>query len=1296
MKQTFLNQRQQQAIEFKVNTVVGASAGTGKTRTLVGLYLKLLDSGLEPENILAITFTEKAAAEMRERVRQAIRAKLATTETEEIALWRQKLSRIVSAPISTIHAFCTGLLRDYPIESRLDPRFVVLPEPTANDLLRRTVFSVIHDRITAEDPDVQDLFRDFQLERGASQGPRRLLEIVEDGLAWLNGLGIDLSSDNSHSSNWLEQKWIEQNAAIEALKKEFKIRTEEVQRALRLIAQVHSPAGENANRWVSEVRAHLDEIERFLSGLSPESEAHRAVELEQLLTHAKPGKISQEPENQVLIANLQLVRDALDPERENSLLNQFGAIKGAPLALKLIDLISLCQRKYHQAKTENHSLDFDDLLLNARQLLKFNLAVRRICKERFKAILVDEFQDTDEIQGELVALLGESLDSECAFERDDSYRSLLQKIDLTGGRLFIVGDPKQSIYRFRRANVSVFVHLKERILASGGDFFHLAENYRSQPHLLDLSNSLFSFLMDGTGIESLPEEEDLTHRICFGAEEALSPPSEGGSADSTLPTGEAILLVADPNLKAAQGRAEEARAIAQIIQGGFASGRWQSYNQLALLLRKRGRFDVYQAALEEMAIPSYVIQGMGFYQRQEISDLISLLSFVRNPNDDLALSEVLTSPLVGWDFDQLLELADFRRQGRFSSLYLALVRARAVHSAWGQNLKAFAPLMDTLLYLRDRLEPAEMLSKILLESGYSAVLAGQADGEQRLANARKLVEIAHELGRSGLMSLDEVVDRLKERQRLGDDMTSEAQIIGEKENVVRIMTVHQAKGLEFDTVFLPDLGSAVKRESAERVGFSEQCGIIACAAYGVRRDRLPNLMMHSYLKRETDKEYEESKRLFYVATTRAKRNLVLGEGSAHGNGVWKQWLAKIIKLDPAADEALERVRSGVDSEATINRKQFSLRLMSASRLADRGVEEARPPLNSPLGKGGSLEWSPVNAQIMQESDSRNTIAPWDSPPHLPFLNAYQASSPLPIREGGKQEEILFEGGSLQSSVTPQESDIGPMDPELDQVLKRAFYWIPNPPKSIELSPTALSDLTKCQRYFYLHHLSKLSEHPPSRTMTQSTRDLGNLVHQVLERFPVQTANREISSQLNSLLNGEPDYQGIEAAEQTSMKLDLERFLKSSLWKRISWNPSFKREVPFVLALGRPNVELLIRGRMDAFAMEAKHAVMLDYKYSNLSENKAEQFRVPMEIYANALMQATKCASVETGLVFLREPGEGIVWKTIHAGSEIEDQLLNLAEIYQQKIFSGDINSWEKIEHSHCDALKCGFRSYCWG
>ena len=162
-----------------------------------------------------------------------------------------------------------------------------------------------------------------------------------------------------------------------------------------------------------------------------------------------------------------------------------------------------------------------------------------------------------------------------------------------------------------------------------------------------------------------------------------------------------------------------------------------------------------------------------------------------------------------------------------------------------------------------------------------------------------------------------------------------------------------------------------------------------------------------------------------------------------------------------------------------------------------------------------------------------------------------------------------------------------------------------------------------------------------------------------------------------------------------MKLNLEKFLKSSLWKRISENPSFRREVPFALALSRPNVELLIRGRMDAITMEANHALMLDYKYSTLPENLADQYGVSMGIYATALMQATKCASVETGLVFLREPGEGVVWKTIYAGEEIKHQLLDLAEDYQQKIFLNNVDTWEKIEHSRCDALKCGFRSFCW-
>ena len=609
------------------------------------------------------------------------------------------------------------------------------------------------------------------------------------------------------------------------------------------------------------IRSSLIQIEETISQLSIESAANPVRAAVDLLKLTRPGKLTEDPANQILLENLPLLRKTLESETEGSLLSTLGALKSGSLTENLVWLVGLCQQGYQARKQGSRSLDFDDLLLKAYELLNSNLAVRRSYKSKFRAILVDEVQDTNQIQGKLIALLSESLEQEMQFQSFDSYRSVLDKVSLSPDRLFIVGDPKQSIYRFRQANVGVFVELKEKILAVKGKSVPLIENYRSQAHLLEFSNWLFAQVMDGRGLQVLPEGVDVSHRIRFSDEDALLPPKKNDhESGAEQKAGKILLLLSEPYAKAGQGRFEEARGIASMIEDWLEHGQLSSYKETVILLRNSKHFEVYRSALEERQIPSYVIKGGGFFKRQEISDLVSLLGFIQDPHDDLVLAEVLTSPWGGLNFNDLLELSAFRRRSAIQTLYQAVLQIGSSDSSWEQRLHHFLVLSHPLVYLRDRLEVLEILEMALRKSGYEAVLVGQENGEQRCANVRKLIEMSRSFSRRGIASLDDFVGYLKDQRALGNDRVPEVQIIAEEDDVVRLMTVHQAKGLEFDTVFLADLGSKSGTEKGGRAVFDEQFGIITSAAYGIKRERMPNRLMQVCERRQADEEYEEEAR----------------------------------------------------------------------------------------------------------------------------------------------------------------------------------------------------------------------------------------------------------------------------------------------------------------------------------------------------------------------------------------------------------------------------------------------------
>ena len=1216
------NQNQQDAIDFDASTVVSASAGTGKTWTLAGVYLKLLRQGLQPEEIVAITFTEKAAAEMRSRVRQEILMQIEASSDDPDAgeLWRKRLARINAAPISTIHSFCSRLLRENPLEAELDPQFVVTDEVTAATLCHEAIFETIHQLITQREGRVLQLFRDFQLERGDGHGPARLIEIVESALSWLNGLGIDLASQETTCRNWLEAKWDAQQKKLAQFKTELGSTVTAVRAAFREIAEAKQPKGQAAERWVDRIRSNLTQIEEALSQLSIESSGDSVMATASLLKLSRAGRLSADPANQVLLENLPLLRKALDPVTEGSLLSTLGALKSGPLTENLVWLVGLCQRGYQARKVESRSLDFDDLLLKAYELLNSNRALRRAYKTRLKAILVDEFQDTNQIQGKLIALLSESLGQEMEFQSFDSYRTVLEKISLSRHRLFIVGDPKQSIYRFRQANVGVFVRLKEKILAAKGKSVPLIENYRSEPQLLEFSNWLFAQVMDGRGSQLLPEEVDVSHRIRFSDEDALVPAKNDCKPGIEQKPGRILLLLSEPFAKAAQGRFEEASGIAGLIGDWLEQGQLSSYREAAILFRNSKHFDVYRAALEERQIPSYVIRGRGFFGRQEISDLVSLLAFIQDPHDDLVLAEVLTSPLGGLNFNDLLELSAFRHRSSIQTLYQAVLQISSRDSNWEERLHHFLIFSHPLVFLRDRLEVPEILDRVLKKSGYEAVLMGQENGGQKCANVRKLIEMSRRFSRRGIALLDDFVSYLKDQRGLGNDRVAEAQIIGEEDDVVRIMTVHQAKGLEFDTVFLADLGSKSADEKGGRAVFDEQLGIITSAAHGIKRERLPNRLMHVCERRQADEEYEEEKRLFYVAITRSKRNLILGEGHCYrAQGHWQRWLQGAIAAVPEAEDLLQGVRHGQRAEAVISCGQASLSAIRATALSSREAKSARREIHESFPEG----------------------------------------------------------------------------PELRSLANQVFLWRPLPPQVVELSPGALSHLAKCERYFYLNQMEGLAEFPPSPNGSLGAMDLGNFVHAVLESFPVGTPPGSVSEVLDRLFGEKLEPGLLDRADQQEAKEDLARFFQGRVWQRIAGNTSLQRELPFVMALRGGSVELFIRGRIDAVVWEEGRPLLLDYKYSLNDENQASKYGIPMDIYALALMKSMGSREAEVILAFLRERKNAIVSRTVTDREEIEARLLRLAQSYQEKVFKNEIHNWKKIDRSRCNALECGFRSYCW-
>lgn len=1052
------------------NTVVRASAGTGKTYKLVTTWVDLVECGGDPLRIVAVTFTEKAAADMRSRIREAIVERMKTLAPPEHGRWTRVLTLLPAAPINTIHGFCGKILRENGLHANIDPSFSILDEQRSIDLAREAAVDTIRNEIRDGNTSVADLFADFGLDA--------LVDILIRTAYWMNSLGKD--------ALWLREKADLQVKVAEDLR--------------------------------ASVASHLEKFDgdfERIGVFADEQDARKAKH---------PFKKRDDPDE---------------------VLPRIGQIAGAAVSVELAKLTDLFVQNFEWRKRAANVLDFDDLLLKTRDLLRDYSAVRLRCQKQFETVLVDEFQDTDEVQAEIVRLLAG------APEEDR----------LAPGKLMIVGDPKQSIYRFRRARVTVFVRTAQDIIHENGALEHLRENRRSASPLAEFSNRLSESMMDGGGKVDLHPEVDLSYRIRFSEEDVLKPLSDRPFLGLTY-------IAADPEAKASIGRPMEARSIVRLLKGWRTAGTIQSWSEVAVLMRGMNHSGIYIDALEAGGIPVHVVDGASFYQKSEVSDLIALLEFVLHPDDPLVRAIVLSSPLAGMTFSELLT---------------------------DKRSEAFDRIIQPWIERRDRATAAEILEDVVRQTNFDVVMTAQKGGRQRLANIGKLIEITRNLGRQGTTALDDVVRYLRARAKDTTVRESEAQTTGQDADVVRLLTVHGAKGLEFDVVIVPDLSAQLPRGSAGDYLFSDRWGLLAGAAYGLHRKTLPHALILRGKEEEKDQQFEEEKRLLYVAVTRARKMLVLGEGFAGKRvGLWQRWVTELFeKVQPGA---VERARQGKTTRVRFRSRgqDFSVEMLSAAAF----TRPEQLPLNIDI------------ASVNQET-------------------AY--------REFKEMGRALMERGARRIN-------------------------------SVEMTPSDLSSLEGCFRYFHWTRMLGLAEPGTTagRLSENAALQLGSAAHEILEyaREPSMVFLQE---------KAVPDLQAV---------------FQSADWKALS-TVDVARELPFIMHLDVGGRDCFVRGRMDA-VVSGELPRVIDYKYALWREGAEMEYEIQMTAYCLAVMKKLGVDRAIAELWYLKTPMKIVKWDLRRAAAE--QRIASLLGRYLDSLSSG---AWPMADRTYCDSVACGFRERCW-
>jgi ATP-dependent helicase/nuclease subunit A len=760
-----LNEQQTKAVEATGEVFVSAGAGTGKTSVLVERFVRAVcEQGLDVESVLVITYTRKAAGELRARIRAALHGR-----------GRPDLARkLDGAWISTIHGFCSRLLRTHPFAVGIDPRFRELDDEHGAVIRGESFERALTAFCSTRDPERLRLLATY-----SAQGLRRMLTGVYETL---RSAGRDLKLELGQQAG-VADRLVDLHEAARTLAADPGVTEKQL-------------ASANAALTLGSNPAQLLDLAHVLPATGDRAAAFRDA------------------------------RDRLEQAAFDEL-----AERDKDLLQELLDLFAA---EYDAAKQRESALDFEDLQLLARDLLRDDDQVREAEQLRFRALMVDEFQDTNRLQCDIVDLLRGVANGGGAGPAD----------------VFFVGDEFQSIYGFRHADVAVFRDRRERAAQN----LPLTFNYRSRPEVLAAVNHLFSDEF-GEDYQQLAASGDFTDPV-FGH------PVE--------------LLVSDKRSyrdAAANWREGEAQAIARRVRELVDTGA-AAPGEIVLLFAAGTDAERYEAALRGAGLPTYRATGRGYFGQQQVVDLLRYLRLLHNRYDDEALVSVLASPFVGLSNDALVLI---RRHAGKRPLYSGIERSLpdTLSDTDERLVRAFKQRYERLAAASVRQSLERLCEEIVSAHDYDLAVLAQWDGKRRYANLRKLMRLARSYEELRGPDIEGFVKFIRDQEAVG---ASQLEAVSEEEgaDAVRLLTIHAAKGLEFKVVIVADAGrDTIGAPSADEI-LVRPDGSFGFRVIDPKSGKKRGVFSYEEVRvAEKEEDKAERLRLYYVAMTRAIDRLIV-------------------------------------------------------------------------------------------------------------------------------------------------------------------------------------------------------------------------------------------------------------------------------------------------------------------------------------------------------------------------------------------------------------------------------------
>ncbi|WP_027365461.1 helicase-exonuclease AddAB subunit AddA [Desulfotruncus alcoholivorax] len=1284
---------QRKAIETRNgNLLVSAAAGSGKTAVLVERIIQMLLDRKNPvdlDRLLVVTFTDAAAGEMRHRVGAALARAL--QEQPDSELLQRQLFLVPRANIGTLHSFCSEVIRSHFYLLKLDPGFRVMDENEAS-MLRSEIIEGMLENCYEEHRDAPPQSPFLQLARtmaGRHGDDRELVQLIlrlyefahsmPRPAAWLNSVAAML--EQSGTRPWEEQTWIKDWRDM--LRLEFENWRDDLEQALRLTAGPGGPSG-----YTDRLAGDAAGVRKLLQLVDGPFEDLKEA-LGQLINWPALPRVRQGESLGEIKKKVQELRDGVKKRSAAIYKDCFSRstgdilgdlLRAAPLVRVLADLTLRFKKVYLNHKLDRAVVDFSDLEHFALAVLAQNAeasnwgveppgdpsapllpsSVALEYQEYFSEVLVDEYQDINGVQ-----------------------EAVLRLVSRRNNR-FLVGDVKQSIYRFRLADPTVFLDYYRSFgdiddqAAGGGEGLRLdlRSNFRSRPEILNTVNYLFGRLMNEQVAELAYDDRarlnpgagrpvgDSENEGCGedvgeeGGKEVEESPVEihllehcgqqarvGGedSEEESLAEAEALDELDLVRLEARWVAERVYRLVKEGETGGLRRVTWRDI--VVLMRSPRGRAGIYLEEFRRYGIPAYADGGGGYFDAPEVQTVIALLQVIDNPARDIPLAAVLRSPIIGLDAARLAEIRVACPGGDFYSA------VRQVASGAGESdrelmnvLSRFLERLDSWRDLASRTSPAELLEELYRQTGYCDLVGAMPGGVTRQANLRALVDRARRFEGTVYRGLFRFLRFVEQVRETGGDMDA-ARSLGENEDVVRLMSVHRSKGLEFPVVVVAGLGRGFNFSDLRQNPLLHRrlgCGpVIVDLERGIKYPTVLHRVIKQRVQLET---LAEEMRLLYVALTRAREKLIITAAIKDLDKAVQEWTRRGSAAPaegPLSAPLLAGAKTPVD---WLGPALWSHATMKAiNQKINRTISRAGEAAAAGTGDWRVFLWPSDTLKYLRETDQ-----PGEEPESETWLGFLRRLEPLPEEWLRQQEETwpggakeLLEAGELQnrllwryphlelagrpSKVTVTEWRHRQDEPEEGLAEAGPGMELPVPGrKTPDSGATGAAEL------------------PPGFNLpvfyTGSGFDgseRGRVVHLVMQNlsFDQPLDQTGIDKQLENMVDRKilgDEQRRLVPVEQIA------RFFKTPLGLRLvsaAWEGRLWRELPFTTGIEAAELYpdlagkipageiILLQGVIDCLLVEKDGLVIIDYKTDRLSEGQiteaAGRYRIQLELYARA-------------------------------------------------------------------------------